>query len=290
MSTTAGAAHTPDATATPNTASATEAKQNTMVNTADGAADATDTAATTNSVADMATDATTEAVAGGTVQTTDTTDGTAQTPDATGGAPDAAGIVIVGNELLNGSVSEQNTTPLIAFFHNRGYTIDQIRIVRDHIPTIAAAVARFAERYGYVCTSGGIGATHDDVTMQSVARAFGVSRNKHAEMERYLAAHFPHITSATRSHLSLLPDGARIYPTGGHWPVIRVRNCFVLPGVPRGVLSALKRMEQIIPHQSPFATADLFANCGENTFRSALEQFSIRFPRCRDWLLPGHHR
>lgn len=189
-----------------------------------------------------------------------------------------AGIIIIGNELLNGSNTERNASSIAAFFYRRGYRVDEIRRIRDSVPVIAAAVAHFAAIHEYVCTSGGIGPTHDDVTLEAVASAFYLTRGLHLPMERYLATHFPHMPVDIRSRLSILPDGTHIYPNNGHWPLISIRNCFTLPGVPRGTEASLRRMESIVLDHGPFITADLFANCSENVLCVLLEEMNDRFP------------
>lgn len=188
------------------------------------------------------------------------------------------GIIVIGNELLSGSGVESNGARIAAFFHRYGYRVDEIRLIRDTVSAIAAAVAEFAAAHEYICTSGGIGPTHDDMTLESVAHAFGVPMQHHQPMADYLTEHFPHIDQRVRARLSVLPKGTRIHANNDHWPVIEIRNCFTLPGVPRGMEASLKRMEDIIPRLDPFIGTEFFVNCSENLLLFALEEYAHRFP------------
>lgn len=188
------------------------------------------------------------------------------------------GVIIIGNELLNGSGIESNAAHIAAFFHRRGYRVDEVRLIRDNIAHIATTVNEFAATHAYLCTSGGIGPTHDDLTLVAVARAFNVALAFHRPMHDYLQKYFPHINEPIRAHLSLLPQGTEIHPNDGHWPVIAIRNCFTLPGVPKGMRATLRRMEQITPRHEPFLSAELFVNCSENLICVLLAQLNDRFP------------
>lgn len=195
------------------------------------------------------------------------------------------GIIVIGNELLNGSGTESNGAHIASFFHRHGYRVDEIRLIRDVVSVIAATVTEFSASHEYVCTSGGIGPTHDDVTLESVARAFQLPMTHCPPMADYLAAHFPHIDQRVRTRLSLLPEGTSIHPNHGHWPVIEVQNCFTLPGVPRGMMASLTYMETLIPHHTPFTHVDFFVNCSENSLLFFIGGARCKISYCRDRLL-----
>ena len=86
-----------------------------------------------------------------------------------------AGIVIIGNEILTGKVQDENTPWLLRELRRQGVDVPRVHVIADVIAEIARDVREFSRAYDYVLTSGGVGPTHDDLTMDGVAKAFGVA-------------------------------------------------------------------------------------------------------------------
>ncbi len=166
--------------------------------------------------------------------------------DPVRGHPSAA-IVIVGNELLSGRVRDENLARLATALWGRGVAVRRAVFVPDDVAEIAREVAACAGRHDWVITTGGIGPTHDDVTMEGVARAFGVPLVRLPGMEQAIRRTFGAGTTDVHLRMALAPEGAGlVHGEPGRWPTVRFRNVFVLPGIPEvlrrklpGVLAAI---------------------------------------------------
>src|SRR6185503_1941521 len=104
--------------------------------------------------------------------------------------PPNAAILLIGNELLSGKVDDQNGRMLIRELRELGVSLERIEIVPDRADDIAASVRALSTRFDTVFTSGGVGPTHDDVTLAAVAAAFDMGMFRHPELERRLRAGF----------------------------------------------------------------------------------------------------
>lgn len=152
-----------------------------------------------------------------------------------------AALLLIGNELLTGKIREDNLQPLAQLLRALGVDLTLVTVVRDDIATIAAEVNRLRYLADVVFTSGGIGPTHDDVTVEAVAQAFGVQ----LETPPHLAARLNRAygTNCTPAHLRMaqVPRGSVLLEDMDHgWPLVRMGNVWLLPGIPELFRSRLK--------------------------------------------------
>ena len=146
-----------------------------------------------------------------------------------------AGILIIGNEILTGKIQDENTPYLLRELRRQGVDVPRVHVIPDVISEIANDVRLFSQSYDYVLTSGGVGPTHDDVTMDGVAAAFGLPLVQHEEMLAMLRGALRG-KEPNDSHLKMcaLPAGAMLIAAKDLWfPLVQVRNVFVFPGIPR---------------------------------------------------------
>jgi len=158
-----------------------------------------------------------------------------------------AAILAIGDELLSGRTRDSNMHFLAQWLTARAIALVEARIVADDEAAIAEALNALRARYDYVFTSGGIGPTHDDITYEAVAKAFGreVVENAAAMrlLRRWYDAKGEEVTPARR-RMALMPEGAELIPnpvTGA--PGVRIDNVFVMAGVPsifQGMLNAVE--------------------------------------------------
>ncbi len=147
-------------------------------------------------------------------------------------APTAA-ILVIGNEVLSGKVEEQNARFLIGELRELGVALQCILTIPDEPEIIAAAVKDLSARFSYVFTSGGVGPTHDDVTIKSIADAFDKSIVRHPELENLLHKYFGEEIDETRLSMADVPDGAELlYGEELKYPVLACANVYIFPGVP----------------------------------------------------------
>jgi molybdenum cofactor synthesis domain-containing protein len=150
-------------------------------------------------------------------------------PDPT---PTAA-VLVVGNEILSGKVEEANVAVLARELRRLGVLLRRVVVVMDEVDAIADEVRELSASHDWVFTSGGVGPTHDDVTIEAVAKAFGVRVVSSPEMEGMLRAHYGERCTEGHLRMALVPEGAALEVSAEvTWPTIRLRNTWLLPGIP----------------------------------------------------------
>lgn len=146
-----------------------------------------------------------------------------------------AGLVLIGDELLSGKVVDTNGSFLITELRTIGIALGEIAVIGDDVATIAARVSSFSERFDHVFTSGGIGPTHDDRTMQAVARAFDAELLEHTALRREIERYFEADPEQQRvwTRMAMVPERCELLAFRGlRWPIYKMRNVYVLPGIP----------------------------------------------------------
>jgi molybdenum cofactor synthesis domain-containing protein len=145
-----------------------------------------------------------------------------------------AGILVIGNEILSGKTDDTNARFLIGQLRELGVALRRIQVIPDVLEDIAGAVHELSERFDHVFTSGGVGPTHDDLTMEGIARAFGTRVVRQPELEASLRAYYGERLNERNLRMAEVPEGAQLLRASEiqHWPVIAYRNIYILPGVP----------------------------------------------------------
>ncbi|KAF6292868.1 flavin adenine dinucleotide synthetase 1 [Rhinolophus ferrumequinum] len=194
-----------------------------------------------------------------------------------------AGIIIVGDEILKGHTQDTNTYFLCRTLRSLGVQVCRVSVVPDDVATIAAEITSFSSRFTHVLTSGGIGPTHDDVTFEAVAQAFGDELKPHPELEAAIKA----LGREGWKKLSLVPSSARLhYGTDPHtgrpfrFPLVSVRNVYVFPGIPellRRVLEGLKGL--FVNSAVQFHLRELYVAADEASIAPILAEAQAHFGR-----------
>ena len=164
-----------------------------------------------------------------------------------------AAILIIGNEILSGRTQDTNTSTLATWLNSIGVKVEEVRVIPDIEKTIVDTVNLLRKKHNYVFTSGGIGPTHDDITSESIAKAFNLPYEKHEEGFKILEAYYkPGEFNDGRQKMILMPRGAKLIlnPTSGA-PGFNVENVFVLPGVPSILKSMLGGIKNKIVGGNP---------------------------------------
>lgn len=166
-------------------------------------------------------------------------------------AETTAAIVVIGNEILTGKSQDQNAAFLTRELRQLGVELGRIVIIPDDPEDISRTVRECAGRFDLVFTSGGIGPTHDDVTIDGVARAFGRRVVRYPELEALIRGYFGDGVDEVRLRMADAPEGALlIKPEGSRWPILAVENVYVLPGVPelfRSKFAAMRERFRVNP-------------------------------------------
>ena len=156
-----------------------------------------------------------------------------------------AAILIIGNEILSGRTQDTNTSTLAIWLNSIGVKVNEVRIVPDIEDKIIITLNVLRKENDYVFTTGGIGPTHDDITAQSVSKAFKIKYEIHKQAYKILEEYYkPGEFNEGRQRMVWMPENAELIlnPTSGA-PGFSVGNVFCLPGVPsilRSMLGGLK--------------------------------------------------
>ena len=144
-----------------------------------------------------------------------------------------AGILIIGNEILSGKITDTNSPYLCRELRTLGVDVDQIMTIPDDIDGIAREVRRMSDAYDHVFTSGGIGPTHDDMTMDAVALAFGRKITKSETIANRIERAQNKMPNESQLKMAMIPEDAQLVDAGDLWfPVVIVENVHVFPGIP----------------------------------------------------------
>jgi molybdenum cofactor synthesis domain-containing protein len=156
-----------------------------------------------------------------------------------------AALVVIGDEILSGRTQDKNVAQLASWLNVQGIRLNEVRVVPDVESAIVEAVNALRARNDYLFTTGGIGPTHDDITVDAIAAALGVPVVVHPEARAVLEAYYESRGGLTDARLRMarVPEGADLIPNRmSGAPGIRVGNVFILAGVPHitaGMLDAL---------------------------------------------------
>lgn len=182
----------------------------------------------------------------------------------------SAAAVVIGDEILSGKVVDTNTGFVIHHLRARGVVLGRVAIIADEVQEIAAEVRACSERYDWVFTSGGVGPTHDDRTMEGVALAFDRALVRPPELEQAVREHMGARMNDAALKLAEVPDGARLLDPGP-FPLVLFRNIYILPGVPRIFEDKLRRICAHFDGQPP-TVRRIFLQTHESGVADALRE------------------
>ena len=192
--------------------------------------------------------------------------------------PKTAGIILIGNEILSGKVRDENAAYLCRELRALGVDVRRITVIPDEVALIADEVAAFTKAFDLVFTSGGVGPTHDDVTIEGVARAMAVPVVRHPELVAMLERYYRGTVTEAALRMAEIPEGAELV-TGGtlRFPTILMRNVYVLPGVPEIFRQKFDGLRERFRDQ-PIHLKNVFVRIGEGTLAEYLNRLLESFP------------
>ena len=145
-----------------------------------------------------------------------------------------AALIVIGSEILSGKVQDENTPFIARELRRLGVALMRVVVIPDDVPVIAREVAEASRAHTWVFTTGGVGPTHDDVTMEAVARAFGRSLVPSTELVEHLQRAKRGRAPEALIRLCTVPEGAGLVWGEGErvWPTVHIDNVYIFPGVP----------------------------------------------------------
>ena len=193
-----------------------------------------------------------------------------------------AAVILIGNELLSGSIEDKNLAHIAKTLEVRGIRVRETRIIADVESEIVGAVNTLRAKHDYVFTTGGIGPTHDDITSDSIAAAFGVKnvivQDVFDRIQTYLNSKDIEFTLAAQ-RMAHAPEGAEmIRADDSIIPGYRIENVFVMAGVPRIMQHMLGGIINHLKTGLAIHNAYVHANVGEGEIAAALEAVQNQHP------------
>jgi len=193
--------------------------------------------------------------------------------------PKTAAALVIGNELLSGKIEEANVHVLARALREIGIELRRVVMVLDDIDVIAREVKELSETHDWVFTSGGVGPTHDDVTVHAVARAFGVEVVEEPTLAAMLREHYQDRCTDGHLQMALVPEGASLEAHDSvRWPTIRLHNTWLLPGVPEIFRMKLAVVIDRLAGGVGFVSRAVFTKMDEGDLKPLLDQIVERFP------------
>ncbi len=187
-------------------------------------------------------------------------------------------LVVVGNEVLSGKIQDSNSYFAARELRRLGVALRRIAVVPDELDAIAEEAAYSAARYDVVLTSGGVGPTHDDVTIEGVARAFNRKVVRHPELERLIRERVRGDVNPARLKMAEVPEGAILNPAANAgFPTVQVENVYVLPGIPQLFEAKLMALTEKL-RAAPYYQRTIYTQAGESAVAAHLNACLEKFP------------
>jgi molybdenum cofactor synthesis domain-containing protein len=183
-----------------------------------------------------------------------------------------AAILIIGNEILSGRTQDTNTSTLATWLNSIGVKVNEVRVIPDIEKTIVDTLNTLRKSNNYVFTTGGIGPTHDDITAESVSKAFGLKYEIHKEAFKILESYYKSGEfNEGRQKMVWMPENAELIlnPTSGA-PGFSIDNVFCLPGVPSILKSMLGGLKNKIVGGEPILSQTISLKTVESEIANSL--------------------
>jgi len=191
-----------------------------------------------------------------------------------------AAILIIGNEILSGRTQDVNVQYIATGLNQVGVRLKEVRVVADDEAAIIEAVNGLRARYAYVFTTGGIGPTHDDITAECIAKAFGVAllRDPRAveELKKQIR---PENLNEARLRMANIPEGADLIDNPvSHAPGIHIGNVYVMAGVPRIMQAMFDGVKPTLKGGAPVLAASVIIHAPEGSVAAPLREIQDEAP------------
>ncbi|QDK33388.1 competence/damage-inducible protein A [Sphingomonas sp. IC081] len=195
-----------------------------------------------------------------------------------------AALVVIGDEILSGRTHDKNIAQVAAWLQVQGIRLKEVRVVADDTPAIVEAVNLLRARNDYLFTTGGIGPTHDDITVDAIAEALGVPVIVHPEARAILETYYETRGGLTEARLRMArtPEGASLIPnryTGA--PGIRYDNVFIMAGVPSITAGMLDALTGTLDGGAPLLSETVGCWVGESEVADLLRDTEKAFEGCQ---------
>ena len=195
-----------------------------------------------------------------------------------------AALVVIGDEILSGRTQDKNVAQLAAWLNEQGIRLAEVRIVPDDMARIGDAVNALRVSHDYLFTTGGIGPTHDDITVDAIAAAFGVPVIVHPVARQILEDYYRNhadgleLTEA-RLRMARVPEGAELLPNPSSGaPGVKMGNVYILAGVPHIAASMMEALTGTLEGGRPVVSVTVGARAAESDVADLLRETEAAHP------------
>ena len=189
-----------------------------------------------------------------------------------------AGIVIIGNEVLSGKTQDTNSYFLCTELRRLGVEVQKISTIQDEIAIIGREVAAFSKQFDFVFTTGGVGPTHDDVTIEGIAHGFGLNVVRHPDIERRMRQRLGGDVNEARLRMANVPEGATVLATEALFaPIVQIHNVYIFPGIPKILQERFHTIKERF-RDAPYFLKSVYVRYGEGIIAAMLNDLLVKFP------------
>jgi molybdenum cofactor synthesis domain-containing protein len=193
-----------------------------------------------------------------------------------------AALLVIGDEILSGRTQDKNVAQVATWLNGEGIRLAEVRVVPDVAARIAEAVNALRAGHDYLFTTGGIGPTHDDITVDAIAEAFGVPVVVHPQARAILEDYYrdrPGGLNEARLRMARVPDGAELIanPSSGA-PGVKLANVYILAGVPHIAASMLEALTGTLEGGRPMVSVTVGARAAESEVADLLRETEAAHP------------
>jgi len=193
-----------------------------------------------------------------------------------------AALVVIGDEILSGRTEDKNVAQVAAWLNDQGIRLAEVRIVPDDQKRIVEAVNALRAGHDYLFTTGGIGPTHDDITVDAIAAAFGVPVVIHPDARKILEDYYrdrPVGLNEARLRMARVPQGAELIPNPSSGaPGVKLGNVYILAGVPHIAVSMLEALTGKLEGGRPMVSVTVGARAAESEVADLLRETEAAHP------------
>lgn len=186
---------------------------------------------------------------------------------------------MVGNEILTGKIEDTNSRYLARRLFELGIALRQIVVCPDEMDVIVREVNQLRAAHDLVFTSGGVGPTHDDITIDAVALAFGRRVVESPEIAAMIRQHFGAAVTPEHLRMANMPEGAELVRNARSiWPTVLCENVFILPGVPQIFERKLDALRERLDEGVRFFNQTVYTQCEEGEIAALLTELTVAHP------------
>lgn len=189
-----------------------------------------------------------------------------------------AGIIIIGNEVLSGKTQDINSYFLCKELRTLGVDVQRVSVIPDEVSLIGQEAVEFSRKWNLVFTTGGVGPTHDDVTMEGIAHGFQVKVIRHPDLERRLLKRHGSQINSARLRMAEVPEGTELIGEGPLYTLVaKFHNLYIFPGIPTILQERFHTIKERF-RDTPFYLKIVYVKEGEGILASKLNDLITNFP------------